>query len=112
MASGFVLEQELQHELGATAVPQAVQDDIPTFWIAKDELHRTLHSLRYSVSSPYTMLYDLSAIDERGRKHRDDQPQSSFTGVYHLYSYDRNSYLRLKVALDEDHPTLPTITDL
>jgi len=57
------------------------------------------------------MLYDLTAIDERGRKHREDQPPSDFSVVYNLYSFERNSYLRLKVALDKDNPTLPTITD-
>jgi NADH-quinone oxidoreductase subunit C/D len=112
MTSGLILEQELQHELGATAVPQTVRDDIPTYWISKDEIHKAIRSLRYSVPQPYTMLFDLTAIDERGREHRDDQPPSDFTGVYHLYSFERNSYLRLKVALDEKQPSLPTITDI
>jgi NADH-quinone oxidoreductase subunit C/D len=112
MASGLVLEQELQHELSATAVPQLVRDDIPTFWISKDEIHPTIRSLRLSVPAPYTMLYDLTAIDERGRTHREDQPQSDFTAVYHLYSFERNSYLRLKVALDKNDLRLPTITDI
>ena len=112
MTSGLILEQELQHELGATAVPQAVRDDIPTYWISKDEIHQAIRSLRYSVPQPYTMLFDLTAIDERGRKHRDNQPASDFTAIYNLYSFDRNSYLRLKVALDEKQPSLPTITDI
>jgi len=111
MASGLVLDHELQHELSATAIPQPVRDDIPTYWVPKDEIHHVIRSLRYSVPSPYTMLYDLTAIDERGRKHREDQPPSDFTAVYNLYSFERNSYLRLKVALDKDNPTLPTITD-
>ncbi len=112
MTSGLVLEQELQQELGATAIPQLVGDDIPTYWVSKDEIHQAIRSLRYSVPQPYTMLFDLTAIDERGRKHRDGQPASDFTGVYHLYSFDRNSYLRLKVALDGAQPSLPTITDI
>lgn len=112
MASGLVLEQELQHELSATAVPQPVRDEIPTFWISKDEIHPTIRSLRLSVPAPYTMLYDLTAIDERGRTHVEDQPKSDFTAVYHLYSFERNSYLRLKVALDKNDLRLPTITDI
>src|SRR3954447_13383601 len=111
MASGVIFEQELQHELGATAVAQPVCDDIPTYWISKDEIHDTIRSLRYSVPSPYTMLFDLTAIDERGRRHRDGQPPSDFTAVYLLYSFERNAYLRLKIALDKERPALPTITD-
>jgi NADH-quinone oxidoreductase subunit C/D len=112
MASHVVLEQELQQELGDTAAPQSVRDDIPTFWVAKNNIHETIRSLRYTVPSPYTMLFDLSAIDERGRTHRDDQPPSDFSVVYHLYSYERNSYVRLKVALNDGQPVLPTITDI
>ena len=112
MASGSILEQELQQELGDTAAPQSVRDDIPTFWVGKNHIHETIRSLRYNVPAPYTMLFDLTAIDERGHTHRDDQPPSDFTVVYHLYSHQRNSYVRLKVALDDTQPVLPTITDI
>ncbi|WP_263366302.1 NADH-quinone oxidoreductase subunit C/D [Edaphobacter bradus] len=112
MASGLVLDQELQHELGDTAAPQSARDDIPTFWVSKDAIHQAIRSLHSSISDPYTMLYDLTAIDERGRAHRDGQPPSDFTVVYHLYSFERNSYVRLKVALNEEQLTLPTITDI
>jgi NADH-quinone oxidoreductase subunit C/D len=58
------------------------------------------------------MLYDLTAIDERVRTHRDGQPESSFTVVYHLLSFDRNQYLRVKVPLSADRLSLPTITGI
>src|SRR3954468_17257282 len=112
MASGLVIDQELQHEVGATAVPQPVRDDVPTFWVSKDNIHEAIRSLRFSVPGPYTMLYDLTAIDERGRAHREDQPPSDFSVVYHLYSFERNAYVRLKVTLNEGQLALPTITDI
>ncbi len=58
------------------------------------------------------MLYDLTAIDERMRQHREGQPASDFTVVYHLLSFDRNEYLRIKVALAEGRLSLPTITHI
>jgi NADH-quinone oxidoreductase subunit C/D len=112
MTRGLVLDQELQNELGLTAAPQAVRDDIPTFWVPKSDIHEAIHSLRSSIPDPYTMMYDLTAIDERGRTHRDGQPPSDFTVVYHLYSFERNAYVRLKVALNETRLSLPTITDI
>ena len=112
MASGLVLDLELQHELGVTGVPQSVCDDIPTFWVSKDDIHEAIRSLHLRVPRPYTMLYDLTAIDERGRTHREDQPPSDFSVVYHLYSFERNAYVRLKVALNEGQLALPTITDI
>jgi NADH-quinone oxidoreductase subunit C/D len=112
MTRGLVLDQELQDELGVTAAPQAVRDDIPTFWVSKSDIHEAIHSLRSSIPDPYTMMYDLTAIDERGRTHRDGQPPSDFTVVYHLYSFERNAYVRLKVALNQTQLSLPTITDI
>ena len=58
------------------------------------------------------MLYDLTAIDERMRMHREGQPASDFTIVYHLLSFDRNEYLRVKVPLKQGQPPIDTATDL
>src|SRR5271156_916429 len=102
MMSGLVVDQELQSELGVAATPQVVRDEIPTFWLPKNNIHEAIRSLRSGIPAPYKMLYDLTAIDERSRTHRDHQPPSDFTVVYHLYSFARNEYVRLKVALDKD----------
>src|SRR6185312_5627348 len=56
--------------------------------------------------------YDLSAIDERMRVHRNGQPASDFTVVYHLFSFDRNEYIRLKVGLTASDLRIPTITHI
>ncbi|HEY0898715.1 MAG TPA: NADH-quinone oxidoreductase subunit C/D, partial [Sphingobacteriaceae bacterium] len=58
------------------------------------------------------MFYDLTAIDERTRERKNGSPISSFTLVYHLFSFQRNSFIRLKVALSEDFPTVPSIHTL
>ena len=112
MTRGLVLDQELQNELGVTAVPQAVRDDIPTFWVSKSDIHEAIRTLRFDIPDPYTMMYDVTAIDERGHLHRDSQPLGDFTAVYHLYSFERNAYVRLKVALNENQLSLPSITDI
>ena len=54
------------------------------------------------------MLYDLTAIDERMRVHREGQPASDFTVVYHLLSFDRNEYIRIKVPLKREQPPIDT----
>ncbi len=58
------------------------------------------------------MLYDLTAIDERERTHRAGQPAADFTVVYHLRSLDRAADVRVKVALEGEAPSVPTVTDL
>jgi len=112
MARGLIVDEGLQNELAVPSVPQTARDEIPTFWIAKHDIHEAVRSLRHDVPNPYKLLYDVTAIDDRARTHRDSQPKSDFTAVYHLYSFGRNEYVRLKVALDESDLSLPTITDI
>jgi NADH-quinone oxidoreductase subunit C/D len=58
------------------------------------------------------MLYDLTAIDERGREHRGGQPEADFTAVYRLLSMGRNQDVRVKVPLQGEYPSLPSVIDL
>jgi NADH-quinone oxidoreductase subunit C/D len=104
--------EEIRDRLGPAVTAQETHDHIPTFWVAKDRMPALLRSLKEEVEQPYKMLYDLSAIDERMRQHREGQPESDFTVVYHLLSFERNEYLRIKVALAEGHLSLPTITHI
>jgi NADH-quinone oxidoreductase subunit C/D len=112
IAASTTIAEEINGRLGPAAVPQDTHDHIPTFWVAKDRLPVLLSFLKEEVARPYKMLYDLSAIDERDRVHREGQPASDFTVVYHLLSFARNEYVRIKVALREDRLSLPSITDI
>jgi len=106
------IAEEINERFGPAAIAQQSHDHIPTFWVAKGRMSALLRFLKEEVEQPYKMLYDLSAIDERMRVHRDGQPASDFTVVYHLLSFDRNEYLRIKVALAEGSLSLPTITHI
>jgi NADH-quinone oxidoreductase subunit C/D len=106
------IAQEISGWLGRAGAPQDTHDHTPTFWVAKDRLPALLRFLKEDIERPYKMLYDLSAIDERMRVHRDGQPVSDFTVVYHLLSFERNQYLRIKVALAEGRLSMPSITDI
>jgi NADH-quinone oxidoreductase subunit C/D len=113
MAQNHPIIQDLQRTFGETAVtPQTTQDGIPTLWVAKDRVGDVLRHLKTGVDRPYRMLYDLTAIDERPRAHRQGQPDSRFTVVYHLLSFDRNEDVRIKVPLMEESPSLPSITGI
>ena len=105
--------QELQNRFGAaTITPQTTHDDVPTLWVSRDHVRDVLRYLKTEVERPYRMLYDLTAIDERVRAHRPDQPDSDFTAVYHLLSYERNADIRIKVALQGDFPAIHSVVDL
>jgi NADH-quinone oxidoreductase subunit C/D len=106
------IADKISDRLGLAVVPQDTVDRIPTFWVSKDRAPALLRFLKETTDRPYKMLYDLSAIDERMRMHREDQPPSDFTVVYHLLSFDRNEYIRIKVALAEGRLSLPSITSI
>lgn len=91
---------------------QTTCDNILTIWLKAKDLLAVLQFLKHKIERPYNMLYDLSAIDERTRRQRHDQPPSAFTAVYHLLSFTRNADIRLKVALGESRPELPSVTSL
>jgi len=106
------LAQEINGRFASAPVFQETLDRIPTFWVDRDRAPALLRFLKEGVQRPYKMLYDLSAIDERMRMHRQGQPPSDFTVVYHLFSFDRNEYVRVKAALSEGRLSLPSITGI
>jgi NADH-quinone oxidoreductase subunit C/D len=113
MTANATILQELQQKFGdASVVPQAARDQVPTFWTSKGKLHEIVRHLKNEVASPYRMLYDITATDDRVREHRVSPVPSDFTVIYHLLSFDRNEYIRIKVPLQEDSLSLPTITDV
>ncbi|MEI6766323.1 MAG: NADH-quinone oxidoreductase subunit C/D [Bacteroidota bacterium] len=102
---------ELISRFNAEAVlPQLTADGIPTIWTTADNLAPMLLFLKNKIRQPYKMLFDLTAIDERRRTKRDGQPASDFTIVYHLTSFERNTDIRIKVALLGEFPSIPSIT--
>ena len=107
------ITQELQARFGESVVtPQVTADGMPTVWVAAGRVREVLRFLKGEVEWPYRMLYDLTAIDERVRRHREGQPAGDFSVVYELLSFERNEDVRVKVALEGEYPSLPTISDL
>jgi NADH-quinone oxidoreductase subunit C/D len=103
---------ELFAEFGeGTFVVQPTKDDVPTLWVTRDKLVEVLRFLR-NVPKPYSMLYDLSAVDERLRTHRYGLPAADFTVFYHLLSIERNSDVRIKVALSSDDLSVPSVINI
>ncbi|HSW14939.1 MAG TPA: NADH-quinone oxidoreductase subunit C/D [Solimonas sp.] len=91
---------------------QSTVDKVPTLWLPAGRVQEVLRYLKNEAPKPYKMLYDLTAVDERLRKHRQGLPPADFTVVYHLLSIERNSDVRLKVALSGEYPSLPTVCNV
>ena len=110
--SAAAFEQIMLHELierfwPNTITVQKTVDQIPTFWVDRVIVHDVLKHLRSSATWPFQVLYDLTAVDERLRVHREGLPPSDFTVVYHLVSFERNDDVRIKVPLKEGALEVP-----
>ncbi len=104
---------ELEDRFGAGKIRrQGTRDEIATLWAAREDVPAIARYLKHEAPQPYKMLYDITAIDERDRVHREGEPPSDFTVVYHFFSYDRNEYLRVKVALANESLWVHTLTDV
>jgi len=113
MTHDHPITDDLKSTFGEAVLAQQVaRDNIPTIWIDRSRARDVLHHLKTAVDHPFKMLYDLTAIDERVRSHRQGQPECDFTIVYHLLSYGRNEDIRIKVPLRGEYPSLPSITAL
>lgn len=105
--------QELRLKFGElTFTPQVTLDDVPTIWAPQEKVCGVLRYLKNEIPSPYRMLYDMTAIDERLRIHKAGHPNSDFTIVYHLLSFDRNADIRIKTPLTGENPSLGSIVDI
>jgi NADH-quinone oxidoreductase subunit C/D len=95
-----------------TVTEQSTQDEILTLWLPLDKLKEVLFYLKREIAHPFPLLYDLTAIDERTRKKLPDYPSFYFTLVYHLFSFERDQFLRIKVSLKEEYPSAPSIASI
>lgn len=104
----------LKEQFGESAFlsEQITADGTPTFWMNHDKLLQILKFLKNGMPDPYSMLFDLCAIDERKKNHRNGQPDSDFTIVYHLTSLERNEDIRIKIPVKDEFTTVKSITDI
>jgi NADH-quinone oxidoreductase subunit C/D len=102
---------ELTAQFGERVVlPVATRDDVATCRVGPDLAPHVLAFLRRGIPSPFEMLFDLTAIDERPRKGRDHG--ADFTLIYHLLSLERNADVRVQVPLEGEWPSMPTVIPL
>jgi NADH-quinone oxidoreductase subunit C/D len=104
----------LKEQFGDKAIlsEQFTADAVPTIWVGQESLKGVLQYLKKQLPQPYTMLYDLCAIDERKRVNRQGQPASDFTIVYYLISPERNTDIRIKTPALGEFPSVVSITSV
>jgi len=76
--------------------------DQPTWIVEREVLADLARELRDNRETRFDLLMDVAGVDFPDRPER-------FEAVYHLYSVPRNARLRLKVAVAESDPVLPSL---
>jgi NADH-quinone oxidoreductase subunit C/D len=107
------LTEQLRLKFGdITFTEQPGKDNILTLWLPLGRLREVMSYLKSEISQPFPFLYDITAIDERTRKKDNGYPSTHFTLVYHLFSFDRNNFIRLKGILQDGTLRAPSIADM
>src|SRR6478609_4764529 len=106
-----IVESLQQHFTADIFQQQHTVDEIPTLWLPQDKLIPVIKYLK-SADQPFNLLYDICGVDERDRTGKEKIPAKDFTVVYHLFSLERNAFIRLKVALEGEYPSIISITAL
>ncbi len=105
------LKEVLIQRFGEAAIKeQSTTDGMLTLWVPQSQVVELLKYLKSGIPQPFRFLFDLTAIDERSRTNRNGTAEFDFTIVYHLFSYDRNLFIRIKTGLKGEYPTHPSIT--
>jgi NADH-quinone oxidoreductase subunit B/C/D len=104
------LAQVLSSQFGEDVQAVSPTSDMLTFVVAENRLKDVLHYLKTAATPKFQRLDDLTAIDESARRQRGNFPD--YTMVYHLLSFDSARRVRLKVELQGQDPTTPSITDI
>lgn len=96
-----------------SAEPEATRDETPTLWTPQGKIIEILSYLKNEIEKPYRLLYDLSANDMRAyNSSLNGHTKFDFILIYHLFSFERNAFLRLKVGLRGEYPSHPTATSV
>ncbi|UCG14830.1 MAG: NADH-quinone oxidoreductase subunit B/C/D [Deltaproteobacteria bacterium] len=99
------------HELFGDDVQQTeYTSDMPTFQVEGHRVKDVLRHLKTEATPRFQRLEDLTAIDESARRKRQEYPD--YTLIYHLLSFEPASRLRLKVALNGEHPVTSSVTEI
>lgn len=91
---------------------EETKDEILTLLVPEQIITELLRHLKYKLARPFSMLYDLTAIDMRAFSPVGAPPPYPFILIYHLLSFERNCDLRIKVGLSSDYPSVPSIIDI
>ena len=97
--------QALTEKFGGQIIGVNEPYGLLTFETTKDVIIEVLRFLKEGANTNFNFLTDITAVHYPEKKH-------GIAVVYHLHSMVKKIRVRVKVFIDEHHPTIPTATVL
>ncbi len=107
---GTAIIARLREHLGDRVLATHEYRGDHTAVLSRDGLTTALAFCRDDSALDFSMLVDVTAVDYLRFPGREDGPR--FEVVYHLYSVANGHRVRLKVAVEQDDPVVPTASAL
>ncbi len=76
-------------------------------FVAPDALQKVAKALKEDADLRFEYLSDIRGVD-----YLDQDREPRFEAVYELHSFEHNHSVRVRVGLEEENPSVPTVSDL
>jgi NADH-quinone oxidoreductase subunit C/D len=96
--------------IGYDAAQQITKDGIKTFWVDRFRLLDCVQFFKTGPSQNFTLLLDITAVDETRRTHRPHKLCAAITLVYHLLRVQDGAEIRIKMPLNITDLSAPSLT--
>lgn len=106
----FGLKEEMFQQFGAQIKLDSGATDMLTYHLSGEQLPKVARYLQSRSAAPFSRLEDIVAVDNSCRRSRNGY--GDFTVNYHLLNFAVPGYVRLKVELEGNYPTIPSLCDI
>ena len=104
-------EEEVIEKIKSVVGDDIQKGEVPlgdaVIFVAPDSLQKVAKTLKEDSDLNFEYLSDIRGVD-----YLDQDREPRFEAVYELYSFERNHSVRIRVGLEEENPSVPTVSDL
>jgi len=101
------LIEKIQSSLGDAIQEAKVHLGDAVIFVSPENLHRVAETLKEDAGLRLEYLSDIRGVD-----YLDQDREPRFEAVYELHSFEHNHSVRVRVGLEGENPSVPTVSDL